>query len=193
MTTLVLCDSSLVAGNLLQHLPSGRFDLVIRYPGVSCYGIGHIELTTAPLLFPFQSKTNQFPKSITGKSLSRAPSVSSIYAPPPPAQTIPTNQATTSGRTPGRRGEKRPRQSTDRGEEDDRKRKAGRIVIPTHTTVTSTKDKEENDKDEDIFGKRGSSIRPFSMNGDKDRSGLEEGKNKRTKIPQQVLDNKGVS
>lgn len=102
-----------------------------------------------------------------------------------------------SGRTPGRRGEKRAR--TDQGDKDDeRRRKAGKIVKPSlgisAKLVGAGVDRVEvqAENDEDIFGKRGSV--PIVPSEKKDRvDSAIESKTKRPKIPQQVSDNKAVS
>ena len=105
------------------------------------------------------------------------------------------------GKTPGRRGEKRPR-IEERDKEDERRRKAGRIVRPNPTSRTDPpnnddsedggRDNQSVDKEDDIFGKRGSSIAPSDKNEDNGESST-AAKGKR-KIPsQQVLDNKAVS
>ena len=128
-----------------------------------------------------------------GRALSRAPSTSSIYAPPPPPVSAPVTQAPApvSGRTPGRRGEKRARPDRD-DKDDERRRKAGKIVRPQGAgQADRTKGREAPDgKDEDIFGARGSTI--VSIDTDKAVPG-QDAKARRTKIPQQVSDNKAVS
>lgn len=93
-----------------------------------------------------------------------------------------------SGRTPGRRGEKRQRPDQyDKDEE--RRRKAGKIVRPqAPAQVDQTEAGEEGSaNDEDIFGTKGSTSIALS---NKDQS---EAKSRRPKIPQQVSDNKAVS
>ncbi|WWC88002.1 uncharacterized protein L201_002904 [Kwoniella dendrophila CBS 6074] len=157
-------------------------------------------LPRAPLFFPVKSKrTSLFPS----RSLSRTSSISSsIYQPPQPqaqsqslsnhaelshhAQSLPN--APLLGRSPGRRGEKRPRKmefDDDRVvDENDRKRKAGKIVRDNFESSSSSstkmakklsgrkgeygvdvqrneEDNEDEEEEEDIFGKRGKSITPI--------------------------------
>lgn len=112
-----------------------------------------------------------------------------------------SHSATISGRTPGRRGEKRKRPQA---EEDEKKRKSGKIVLDKDTSRRSLE--AEGDGDEDIFGKRPSvksSIGFELANKSNGPDGGQEGEDggeeplstakKRPKIPQQILDNKAVS
>jgi hypothetical protein len=104
-------------------------------------------------------------------------------------------QLTSSGRTPGRRGEKRTRTADD-PKEDERKRRAGRIIAPTKSEPVLRSRKLEHDQpdDEDIFGKRGSSIGPMGKSDGAEPTSDPAGNNrmKRVKVSQQVLNNKGV-
>ena len=86
---------------------------------------------TVPLLFPARAPTKlppPFPRRSApiSRSISRTPSIASIYQPPLPAPAVPP--APVYRRTPGRRGEKRPRLAAEEMEEDEKKRKTGRIV-----------------------------------------------------------------
>ncbi|RXK42587.1 hypothetical protein M231_00141 [Tremella mesenterica] len=157
-------------------------------------------LPRAPLFFPSKAPRKPpppFPRRSGSVTFSRAPSVSSIYAPPPPPPPLPP--APIPGRTPGRRGEKRLRPFDP--DEDDRKRKQGRIIphlIPLISSSSSLKtlvsppvneslqvlgdDSKVKVEEEDIFGKR-----PVVRPGEEEPSSA--GKNKR-RVPQQVLDNK---
>lgn len=108
--------------------------------------------------------------------------------------------STISGRTPGRRGEKRKRPQA---EADEKKRKSGKIVLDKD--ISRGPADEEGDGDEDIFGKRpsvkGSTSfeQPIKSDGEGAREGEDRGEEppstakKRPKIPQQILDNKAVS
>jgi hypothetical protein len=157
-------------------------------------------LPRAPLFFPTKAPTKApppFPNRDAlskSRSFQRAISVSSIYAPPAPAHPAATVTAIRqngdggSGKTPGRRGEKRKR---DAGKEEDRMRRAGKIVPPRLAQVDQDADVAGSEvlpgenlvDDEDIFG------RP--ANG---ANGADEGNvRKRGKVPQQILDNKAVS
>jgi hypothetical protein len=111
------------------------------------------------------------------------------------------HSATISGRTPGRRGEKRKRPQA---EEDEKKRKSGKIVLDKDNSRRLEVD--EGDGDEDIFGKRPSIKGSISFELPSKSDGLDGGKEgeeggeeapstakKRSKIPQQILDNKAVS
>jgi hypothetical protein len=170
----------------------------------------------APLFFPSRS----FNKKISHRPLLRTTSSASIYAPPvlqhsisAPVPLVRTHSsrsesrsdqlpsATIPGRTPGRRGEKRKRPQA---EEDEKKRKSGKIVLDTDTSRRSVED--EGDGDEDIFGKRPSMKGSISFELPNKSDGVEGGgegeeggeepsatAKKRPKIPQQILDNKAVS
>ena len=82
-------------------------------------------------------------------------------------------------------------------DQDDRKRKAGKIVPPSKLDIQPRRLEGrlegrlgDDGGDEDIFGKSPNlSIGP-SANGDKGMKDVSS--SKRPKIPQQVLDNKGV-
>jgi hypothetical protein len=112
-----------------------------------------------------------------------------------------TLSTTIPGRTPGRRGEKRKRPQA---EEDEKKRKSGKIVLDKDNSRRSLED--DRDGDEDIFGKRPSMRGSISFelpNKSDGPTGGKEGEEggdeppstarKRSKIPQQILDNKAVS
>jgi len=178
----------------------------------------HLDTTDnpAPLFFPSRS----FNKKISHRPLLRTTSSVSIYAPPVLQHSVSApvplvrnhssrsesrddqaHSATISGRTPGRRGEKRKRPQA---EEDEKKRKSGKIVLDKDNSRRSIQN--EGDGDEDIFGKRPSmrgSISfelPNKSDGvDGSKEGEEGGEEapsaakKRPKIPQQILDNKAVS
>lgn len=169
-------------------------------------------LPRAPLFFPSKAPSKApppFPNRDTlskSRSFQRATSVNSIYAPPPvPVAPSVQAQATkgaleqASGKTPGRRGEKRKR---DVGKEDDRMRRAGKIVPPRLQELSlplqsaegqgATDVGEDNDDqlpllgtdaEEDIFGMKS------QVNG---TNGDQASGRKRQKVPQQILDNKAV-
>jgi len=112
-----------------------------------------------------------------------------------------SHSTTIPGRTPGRRGEKRKRPQA---EEDEKKRKSGKIVLDKDTSQRSLED--EGDGDQDIFGKRPSMKGSISFELPNKSDGVDGGKEgeeggeeppstakKRPKIPQQILDNKAVS
>lgn len=107
-----------------------------------------------------------------------------------------------SGRTPGRRGEKRRRPQDE--EEDQKKRKNGKVVLDRERSRTA-----EGDGEEDIFGKHTAvksgikfELPPPSKAGaegegdeqSQARSGEEPPSTakKRPRVPQQILDNKAV-
>ncbi|WVF70689.1 hypothetical protein IAT40_005482 [Kwoniella sp. CBS 6097] len=158
-------------------------------------------LPRAPLFFP--AKAPKKPPSIfPSRSLSRTSSLSSsIYLPPQqqsqsvsggPSSSSSTNAASLASapapvfdRTPGRRGEKRPRKSEldDHADDGDRSRKNGRIVIERPSLSRGTDgqvrlgsigmermssgtpnllDTPTEGEGEDIFGKRASSVVPGS-------------------------------
>ncbi|WWC96760.1 hypothetical protein V866_003633 [Kwoniella sp. B9012] len=148
-------------------------------------------LPRAPLFFPAKAPQKP-PPLFPSRSLSRTSSVSSsIYHPPqpqpqPPSRSHSRNEppAPVSGRTPGRRGEKRPRKlDLKEGDDDKRKRKSGKIVLdkpikmeriptsssPKHPDVKKEEaksqrddnDDDEDEEEEDIFGKRSKSITPI--------------------------------
>ncbi|TYJ54949.1 hypothetical protein B9479_004361 [Cryptococcus floricola] len=214
-------------------------------------------LPRAPLFIPADPKK---PFRPFARSFSRTSSTSqtqpSIYAPPPSAS-VPSigmgvgvgkgksgQIAPVSGRTPGRRGEKRARLG-EAGREEDRKRRAGKIVsqprlddrverrdregsvrvkeergpslapsehsfrapslsrqsVPPVSAFEQGPGDEEGDE-EDIFGKRASSMAPsmsrVSSAGGRSEVGpsvdevgtAEASGRKRVRVPQQVLDNK---
>ncbi|KAI9635002.1 uncharacterized protein MKK02DRAFT_43683 [Dioszegia hungarica] len=171
-------------------------------------------LPRAPLFFPAKArKPLPFPNRSTlakSRSFSRTSSVSSIYAPPvsvtvqPIASTSGAGQANApvSGRTPGRRGEKRPRAGTGAGaEENERKRKSGKVVmikeepdLPVSREMSrvpsvqaeSSKMGAAADRDEDIFG-----TKP-KVEGALDVQEASASSKKRARVPQQVLDNKAL-
>ncbi|WVQ71205.1 hypothetical protein IAR50_000730 [Cryptococcus sp. DSM 104548] len=210
-------------------------------------------LPRAPLFLPADPKKPYRPFA---RSFSRTSSTSqtqpSIYAPPPSASASGIGVdagggaqiAPVSGRTPGRRGEKRARQG-EAGREEDRKRRAGKIVTQSRPDDrTERREREgsvrvkeerapslapsehsfqapflsrqsvppasafeqdvagEEKEEEDIFGKRASSMAPsmsrVSSAGGRselgpsvDEAGASEGSaRKRIRVPQQVLDNK---
>ncbi|WVQ97058.1 hypothetical protein IAU59_004168 [Kwoniella sp. CBS 9459] len=214
-------------------------------------------LPRAPLFFP--AKAPKKPPSIfPSRSLSRTSSLSSSIYLPPQSQSQPQPQnppqplgtastslphaasslnavsAPVSGRTPGRGGEKRPRELD--FDEDDRMRKTGRIVLdrpsgsrgPSRSESTGMErmssgtpvlvDSSEEPAEEDIFGKRASSV--VSISGGISHSGnsmtnrttgsdtehvTQTGgpfaetsdppslaRSKRVRVPQQVLDNKAT-
>nr|XP_019050576.1 hypothetical protein I302_01013 [Kwoniella bestiolae CBS 10118]OCF29506.1 hypothetical protein I302_01013 [Kwoniella bestiolae CBS 10118] len=141
-------------------------------------------LPRAPLFFPAKAPKKP-PPLFPSRSLSRTSSVSSSIYHPPVSQGGPSAPAPApiSGRTPGRRGEKRPRKMEladrdDDEEGDKRKRKSGKIVLDKttisvvkmeHMSSSSTKLLEvkkeeegssEEEEEEDIFGKRSKSITP---------------------------------
>lgn len=183
-----------------EPLPRGELQCRRLNPSLYCLH----RLRTAPLFFPDKAPSKPpppFPRNRTARSLSRAPSTSSIYAPPPlPPQPPPSAHLSTAGRTPGRRGEKRAR--TEQGDkEDERRRKAGRIIKPnlpfrqegSETEIDEATGVQATGQDKDIFGKRGSSVAP-SDKGEAELLG-ESGtaSNSKRKVPsQQVLDNKAV-
>lgn len=167
-------------------------------------------LPRAPLFFPDPNSKRPpvpFPRrSGTGsKPFTRAPSVQSIYQHPQVSVPLPP-PAPISGRTPGRRGEKRPRLVHEHGEE--KRRKSGRIVLvrevetveeaqESQHATTSVKEEVKArppaaPPDEDIFGKHLAGIIPTDMtdppNGEEDADSLS--KSRRPKVPQQILDNK---
>lgn len=191
----------------------------------------------APL---FLSPDNKKPFRPFARTLSRSSSTS-IYAPPPSASGIVPlprpGPAPVSGRTPGRRGEKRGRQN---GNDEQRKRRIGKItdvpekISPFDVPEQSKKDEEQRDRnmiphersycaaspsqmsvaasegfpgeEEDIFGLRAASMNSIpsaggrsSIASDKVAGGEDNseeiadvGKAKRTRVPQQILDNKAV-
>ncbi|OWZ70758.1 hypothetical protein AYX14_03814 [Cryptococcus neoformans] len=192
-------------------------------------------LPRAPL---FLSPDNKKPFRPFARTLSRSSSTS-IYAPPPSASGIVPlprpGPAPVSGRTPGRRGEKRGRQN---GNDEQRKRRIGKItdvpekISPFDVPEQSKKDEEQRDRnmiphersycaaslsqmsvaasegfpgeEEDIFGLRAASMNSIpsaggrsSIASDKVAGGEDNseeiadvGKAKRTRVPQQILDNK---
>lgn len=173
----------------------------------------------APLFFPSRS----FSKKLSHRPLSRTTSSASIYAPPvlqhsvsapiPVVRTHSLGEASTStqlppapisGRTPGRRGEKRKRPQA---EEDEKRRKSGKVVVDREGSQTSKRDAEgDGDGDEDIFGRRPSAkAASFELQlidkselgepGDGEDKGeeLPSTAKKRPRVPQQILDNKAVS
>lgn len=109
-----------------------------------------------------------------------------------------------SGRTPGRRGEKRKRPQS---EEDEKRRKSGKVVVDREGSQSSKRDAEgDGDEDEDIFGKRPSAKAAIfelqtidqsklGETGDGEDKGEEQPSTakKRPRVPQQILDNKAVS
>jgi hypothetical protein len=107
--------------------------------------------------------------------------------------------APVTGRTPGRRGEKRKRPSE---EEDEKKRKNGKIVLDKERSISLSRMNSGMSEEEDIFGTRppfksgpSSDFIPGSRLGVKP-DGDEEipsATKKRSKIPQKILDNKAVS
>ncbi|WVQ85493.1 hypothetical protein IAT38_007658 [Cryptococcus sp. DSM 104549] len=180
---------------------------------------------------PLFMEKHQKPARGFARSISRSSVGHSIYHPPPSAAPLPaplpSTSAPVSGRTPGRRGEKRPKKEGEK--EDDRKRRAGRIVVPTKerepsvapslapsdkgrgVSATPAAVDPSGDEDEDIFGKRASSIAPpmsrvssagaggsvidpgergAEGEGDVNGEPASAGKVKRARVPQQVLDNK---
>lgn len=164
-------------------------------------------LPRAPLFFPSKAPVKAPPpfpnRNALSKSRSfqRAASVNSIYAPPPPVPPIPVPKASLesgSGRTPGRRGEKRKR---DVGKEEDRMRRAGKIVpsrLQQMDVVDGITDADDtalfeplgdninDNEEEDIFGTKAPMTNGVIT--------ADEGSSrKRGKVPQQVLDNKAVS
>ncbi|KAL1410918.1 hypothetical protein Q8F55_001861 [Vanrija albida] len=137
-------------------------------------------LPRAPLLFP--TKAARRPRPPLSRSSSAA-----VYAPPPVPAAVPD------GRTPGRRGEKRPRK--DEGDADDRRRRAGRVVKPER----------DKDADEDIFGRRSASVAPRAASVAPPPSHAPAGapdteveaaaapaRTPRARVPQQTLDNKAM-
>ncbi|WWD18103.1 hypothetical protein CI109_102551 [Kwoniella shandongensis] len=140
-------------------------------------------LPRAPLFFPAKAPKKP-PPPFPNRSLSRTSSLSSsIYHPPPQASSSVASVASAqtsvsaptaapapvSGRTPGRRGEKRPRKydpDIDGREDNTRKRKAGRIVFDRTASATSASVGFEEGaapagmtanaerEEEDIFGRR---------------------------------------
>lgn len=137
--------------------------------------------------------------------MSRALSVPSIYAPPqvPLRGTSTDNIPHGSGRTPGRRGDKRPR--LEEGDDLNRKkRKAGRIVPERLKIDDRPWSAISANEDEDIFGSRSASVvsrapsavpRSASVASRPEILEPMEGsssKVKRTRVPQMVLDNKAV-
>jgi hypothetical protein len=170
----------------------------------------------APLFFPSRS----FSKKLSHRPLSRTTSSASIYTPPvlqhsisapiPVVRTHSLSKASTStqlppapisGRTPGRRGEKRKRSQA---EEEVKKRKSGKVVVDKEGSLP--KGDVDGDADEDIFGKHPSIKSAISFElpvGDERQAtnpgGVENGgeglpstAKKRPRVPQQVLDNKAV-
>jgi hypothetical protein len=200
----------------LLRLASRKSDQGIRYLEVSHSSPLDSADNLAPLFFPSRS----FNKKISHRPLLRTTSSASIYAPPvlqhsisAPVPLVRTHSsrsetrddqphsATISGRTPGRRGEKRKRPQA---EEDEKKRKSGKIVLDKDNSRRSVED--EGDGDEDIFGKRPAMKGSISFELPSKSDGVEGGKEgetggeealstakKRSKIPQQILDNKAVS
>lgn len=89
--------------------------------------------------------------------------------------------------------------------EDEKRRRAGKIVPisklpsgPSATTEPLIAVKQETldaptEAEEDIFGKRGSSIGPGLKTEAGTNGGVNDPKSKRPRVPQQVLDNKAVS
>lgn len=139
-------------------------------------------LPRAPLFLPTKAARKPRPP------LARA--TSSVYAPPPAAlaASTSTSSAVPDGRTPGRRGEKRPRKDAATGNEDDKRRRAGRIVKPVP----------DKDADEDIFGRRSASLAPtraasvapsasVALESDADPP-----RPAQRRMPQQTLDNKAM-
>ncbi|KAL7423736.1 hypothetical protein Q5752_001318 [Cryptotrichosporon argae] len=177
-------------------------------------------LPRAPLFFPSHApskppppipRRHLAPARSFSRSFSRNPSASSIYAPPapapapaPPVALAARPPAPVSGRTPGRRGEKRPRKVGE-GERDERRR--GRVVLERRNTGSSVgagSDAAATDSaepvarvghaqakarakdgagNEDIFGKRPLPPEQEPASG---------ARAKRARVPQQVLDNKAV-
>jgi hypothetical protein len=148
----------------LLRLVSRKSGQGIHYPEVSHSSSLDPADDLAPLFFPSRS----FNKKISHRPLLRTTSSASIYAPPvlqhsisAPVPLVRTHSsrsesrddqahsATISGRTPGRRGEKRKRPQA---EEDEKKRKSGKIVLDKDTSRRSAE--EDLEGDEDIFGKR---------------------------------------
>ncbi|ORY28630.1 hypothetical protein BCR39DRAFT_200190 [Naematelia encephala] len=164
-------------------------------------------LPRAPLFFPVKGPKRPPPPFRT-RPLSRAPSVNSIYHPPQQAPKAPlttTNDdssnlpvAPVTGRTPGRRGEKRPRKHGD--DDDERKRKAGRIVIsqPAGSAAPEQLSDEqaisaEVPDDDDIFGMRSNSIAQIRLTKSEDTPNEPPSTGrKRPRVPTQVLDNKAA-
>ena len=172
----------------------------------------------APLFFPSRS----FNQKKSHRPLLRTTSSASIYAPPvlqhsvsAPVPLVRNHSqsrvesradqqpsSTISGRTPGRRGEKRKRPQA---EEDEKKRKSGKIVLDKATSQSRVLDT-DIEGDEDIFGKRPSVKSSISFELPTKSDGAErvtEGEDrgddlpstakKRPRVPQQILDNKAVS
>ncbi|WOO80961.1 uncharacterized protein LOC62_03G004491 [Vanrija pseudolonga] len=137
-------------------------------------------LPRAPLLFPTKAARRPRPP------LARA--TSSVYAPPPAlsASASTSSVAVPDGRTPGRRGEKRPRKDGATGNEDDKRRRAGRIVKPVP----------DKDTDEDIFGRRSASLAPRAASVAPSASVVVESEadppRTARRVPQQTLDNKAM-
>lgn len=164
-------------------------------------------LPRAPLFFPSKAPRKPpppFPRRSGSVTFSRATSVSSIYAPPPIATLPPP--APVSGRTPGRRGEKRPKPPDSALEDENRKRKQGRIVpvaLPRQTSVQPESQTQGEPPDrqsslvrvkieeEDIFGKRPSVPLIKPADETKAQEPPSTGRAKR-RVPQQVLDNKAA-
>lgn len=131
-----------------------------------------VGLTLAPRYFPANPPKKPPPPFPNRRSLSRAASVASLGAAPPQSATPSVSPVlpafpVPNGRSPGRRGEKRPRRPED---DDRRRRKAGKIVPEPSSGVA--------EDPEAIFG-RAPSVAP-SQTGDKPLS-------------QRAADNKNVS
>ncbi|EJT45177.1 hypothetical protein A1Q1_06494 [Trichosporon asahii var. asahii CBS 2479] len=139
---------------------------------VSGLVVGLGDAGVAPRYFPANPPKKPPPPFPNRRSLSRAASVASLGAAPPqsaPPSVSPVLPAfpVPNGRSPGRRGEKRPRRPED---DDRRRRKAGKIVPEPSSGVA--------EDPEAIFG-RAPSVAP-SQTGDKPLS-------------QRAADNKNVS
>ncbi|WVR05675.1 hypothetical protein IAU60_002697 [Kwoniella sp. DSM 27419] len=133
-------------------------------------------LPRAPLFFPDKKTIKRATSIFSSRTLSRASSVSSIYHPPPPAAIVapPIRHASSEvlvpagSRSPGRRGEKRPR-SMDDVKEGDRKRISGKSIddrsasggraqgLNMERRLSSTATL-AMPGDDDVFGKRASSV-----------------------------------
>lgn len=131
------------------------------------------ELTPAPRYFPANPPKKPPPPFPSRRSMSRAASVASVHAAPPdsaPPSLSPVSTAfpLPNGRSPGRRGEKRPRRPED---DDRRRRKAGKIVPEPSSGAA--------EDPEAVFG-RATSVAPSQSQAERPLS-------------QRTVDNKAVS
>ncbi|WRT65868.1 uncharacterized protein IL334_002819 [Kwoniella shivajii] len=177
-------------------------------------------LPRAPLFFPVKAPKKP-PPLFPSRSLSRSSSISSsiYHHPQPAAESSQSAGASLKGRSPGRKGEKRPhKMDMDTRNEDERKRKQGKVVLDRSAKMekrpsfsVKLEGNEEDEEEEDIFGKRSKSITPVpplvgrtkstDTNMDNTKNEIAQSENddlpnatktKRIRVPQQVLDNKAA-